>query len=165
MKKLLLLGLFFSAPLFAQNAVSIIGRQYVQREDSFTNRPYGKDDVSYGAYWEVFEGIGGWRLGASYASGLSGPGEADSVITPELTLLGAEGIWESGFSLMIDYIDYETDTDWSDLYYQFQLGINIPLGKAFQLGANAYFPFSDLGDFKDIDFSELDYGVSLRARF
>ncbi len=166
MKKLFVLCLFLSAPLFAQQkGITLTGRQYVLREDSFTDRPYGEDDISYGAYLDMFDGIGGWRIGASYATGLSGPGEADSVITPEITLLGAEGVWESGFSVMMDYIDDETGTDWSDIYYQFQLGLSIPVGGTFQLGIHGYFPVSDMGDFLDISFSEIDYGVSLRAKF
>lgn len=167
MKKLfyLCLLLFLSAPVFAQKAVSVIARQYVEREKSYLDRPYSKDDMSYGLYFDVFDGIGGWRVGASYASDLTGVGDAKSVITPELTLLGKEGIWDSGFSVMIDYVDTEEGTEWGDIYYQFQLGLIIPLGGRLELGASMFFPFTDLGDFRDIGFNELDLGLLVRAKF
>lgn len=165
MKKYILLCLFLSTPLFAQRDFTVIVKQHDMREDSFPERPYGKDDTSYGVYMDIYDGIGGWRFGASYASDLSGTGEADSVITPEITLLGAEGSWMTGISIMMDYIDDENGTDWSDLYYQFQLGLNIPLGDRFKAGIHAFFPFSGLGDFVDISFGELDYGITVSASF
>jgi hypothetical protein len=165
MKKLLLLCLLSISPLFAQNGVTLMVKQHNDRADSFTDRPYGKDDLSYGVFMDMFDGMGGWRLGATYASGLSGPGEADSVITPEITLLGSEGIWETGISLMMDYIDDASGTSWGDLYYQMQLGLNFPVGKHFQLGIAAFFPFSDFDVFTSFDFGELDYGITLRSRF
>lgn len=165
MKKLFLLCIFLSAPLFAQTSYTAAVRKYVQRDNSYTDRPYGENDLSYGLYVDMFDGIGGWRLGASYATDLSGVGEADSVITPEITLIGAEGPWISGISLMMDYVDDGSNTEWGDLYYQFQLGLRFPIGKNLQVAASLYFPFTDLGNFGDLGFSELDYGLTVSARF
>ncbi|MGA0333053.1 MAG: hypothetical protein ACO3N7_06495 [Kiritimatiellia bacterium] len=165
MKKIFLLCLLSASPLFAQTAVTVIARQYVEREKSFLDRPYGEDDLSYGLYLDMFDGIGGWRLGASYATDLTGLGSVDTVITPEITLIGREGIWESGISVMMDYVDDGVDTDWGDVYYQFQLGLGFPLGNHLDFGIAAYFPFTDFGDFTDLRFSEMDLGLTLRGRF
>jgi len=165
MKKLFLLCIFLSAPLFAQKNVTVMVKEHDKRMKSFPERPYGKDDLSYGVYLDIFDGMGGWRLGGSYASGLNGFGEADTVITPEITLLGQEGIWMTGVSVMMDYIDDETGTDWSDVYFQIQLGLNFPVGKRLSAGIHAFFPFSEFEDFGDFAVGELDYGVTVTAKF
>ncbi len=131
----------------------------------FSERPYGKDDISYGAFFELSEGLAAWRLGASYVSGASGFGEADSVITPEITLLAQDGAWEGGISTLIDYVDANGDTDWGDIYFQLQLGLRLPVLKRASLGINAYYPFEKFGELGKFDFGDLDYGLSLRFGF
>jgi hypothetical protein len=165
MKKIFLLCLLFASPLFAQKDITVIVKDHDARVKSFPERPYGKDDLSYGLYLDIFDGMGGWRFGASYASGLTGFGEADTVITPEITLLGQDNVWITGISVMMDYIDDETGTDWGDVYFQIQLGLNFPIGKRFKAGIHAFFPFSDFGDFGDFAVGELDYGITLSASF
>jgi len=167
MKRILLSTLWMCAtlPLFAEMDITVIGKKHENRSEDFEDRPYGNDDMSYGAYFDYFEGMGGWRFGATYATDLSGPGEADTVITPEISLLGRDGIWEGGLSVMMDYIDSEEGSDWGDVYYQTQLGINLPVTSNLLIGIHAFFPFKDLGDFSDIDTGNVDYGVTVTARF
>ncbi|MEX2606154.1 MAG: hypothetical protein WD708_02315 [Kiritimatiellia bacterium] len=164
MKRLLLVSLCMISPLLAQMMVTGLVKQYDDRSKNFEERPYGKDDVSYGLYVDFFEGLGAWRLGAGYASDLSGAGEADSVITPELTLLATDGMWETGISALIDYIDSEEETDWGDVYYQFQLGLSLPITNRLQVGIHAFYPFSGFSDIKDIRIGDLDYGLLLRFK-
>ncbi|WFB35879.1 hypothetical protein P3T73_17135 [Kiritimatiellota bacterium B12222] len=167
MKKYLTLCfcLLFVSPLFAQKALTVVVKEYDKRAKSFPDRPYGKDDMSYGLYLDIFDGMGGWRMGASYAGDLTGPDQANMVITPEITLLGSDKLFVSGVSLMMDYIDSDTGTEWSDLYFQIQLGLNVPLGNRFQAGIHAYFPFTEIQDFGDFDTGELDYGISISCAF
>lgn len=131
----------------------------------FSDRPYGKSDLSYGGFFEFFDGPAGWRLGAMYGSGLSGKGEADSVITPEITLLLQDGLWETGISALIDYIDEDGNTGWSDHYYQFQLGLNLPFGKNLSVGAHAFYALDKIQNITDFRFNNLDYGLTLRLKF
>lgn len=152
------------SPLFAQLAVTGLVKQTDDRVKNFEERPYGKDDIAYGIYVDYFDGLGAWRLGASYASGLSGAGEADSVITPELTLLATEGVWETGISVLIDYIDSEAGTDWGDVYYQVQLGLSLPVTQSIQIGIHAFYPFARFSDITDLRISDLDYGLLMRLK-
>lgn len=165
MKRLFLLFPFLITPLFAQMGVSVLVKQHADRTDNFAERPYGDEDLSYGAYLDLFEGVGGWRFGASYSGDLTGLEVVDSVITPEISLLVVDRIWETGISLLIDYIDVDGDTAWGDLYFQTQLGINLPLGDRIQLGAHAYYPLESISDITDIGFSDLDVAVQLRVMF
>lgn len=164
MKCCIILCLCMIPPLFAQPMVTGMVKQYDDRTKNFDERPYGKDDISYGLYVDFYEEMGAWRLGASYASGVSGAGEADSVITPEVTLLATDGIWEAGVSALIDYVDTEDETDWGSVYYQVQLGLNFPISQRIQIGAHAFYPFSSFSNLSDIRIGDLDYGLLLRLK-
>ncbi|MDA3874081.1 MAG: hypothetical protein PF795_08980 [Kiritimatiellae bacterium] len=164
MKSCLILILCVLSPLFAQPMVTGLVKQHDDRAKTFEERPFGKDDISYGLYVDFYEGLGAWRLGASYASGLSGAGEADSVITPELTLLATDGMWETGISVLIDYIDTEEEADWGDVYYQIQLGLSLPVTQRVQIGVHAFYPFASFSDITDIRVGDLDYGLLLRFK-
>ncbi len=165
--KRLLLCLLFCLPalqtLYATD-IAVMVKQHTNHT-RFDDRPYGKDDLSYGAFFEFFDGPAGWRLGAMYGSGLSGAAEADTVITPEITLLLLDGLWEAGASVLIDYIDTNGDTGWSDHYYQFQLGLNLPFGKSMSVGAHTFYAFDRFGNLGDFRFGNLDYGVTFRLKF
>ncbi len=163
---LYVLALTLGGAAFAQSiALTAIGKQHSDRADTIEDRPYGKDDISYGAFLDLFDGLGGWRLGASFSDDLSGAGEPDSVITPEISLMAQDGFWETGFSLLRDYVETAETSDWNSIYYQFFLGINIPLGKSLVIGAAAYYPFDSFSEITDFSTGDLDLGVSLRFRF
>jgi hypothetical protein len=164
MKKILPLLFLLVAPAFGQMGFSVLVKQHDAREN-FEERPYGKDDLSYGIFLEAFEGIGGWKIGAMYADDVSGIEGVDSVITPELSLMVVDRIWETGLSVLIDYVDADGEADWGDFYFQTQLGVNIPLGDRIQLGAHAFYPMESIGDIVDIGFNDLDYAVQVRVMF
>ncbi|MCC5845461.1 MAG: hypothetical protein JJU05_14525 [Verrucomicrobia bacterium] len=144
--------------------VAVMVKQHTNHS-KFSDRPYGNSDLSYGAFLEIFDGTAGWRLGALYGSDPSGAGEVDSVITPELTLLLQDGIWEAGVSALIDYIDDGNSNGWGDHYYQFQLGLNFPVGKSMSIGGHAFYAFDRFGNLNDFRFNNLDYGLTFRFRF
>jgi hypothetical protein len=144
--------------------VAVMVKQHTNHT-KFDGRPHGKNDLSYGAFLEFFEGTAGWRLGALYSSDLKGAGEMDAVITPEITLLVQDGVWEAGISALIDYIDDGNSNGWSDHYYQFQLGLNFPFGKSMSAGAHAFYAFDRFGNLNDFSFSNLDYGLTFRFKF
>lgn len=157
--------LFLPALLTLQAAdVALMLKQHT-RHTRFDDRPYGNNDLSYGAFLEFFDGTAGWRLGALYSENLSGEGAADSVITPEITLLLQDGLWEGGISVLMDYIDDGRSKDWSDHYYQFQLGLNLPFGKNISAGAHAFYAFDRFGNLNDFRFSNLDYALTFRLKF
>ncbi|MCC5846497.1 MAG: hypothetical protein JJU29_00265 [Verrucomicrobia bacterium] len=129
------------------------------------DRPYGKNDNSFGAYMEFFEGPAGWRIGAAFSDDLSGPFEADRVITPEITLLFQDGAWEAGVSVLKDYLKIEDNTGWKSTYFQFQLGLNMPFGKKGSVGIHTFYPFESWGKLSEFKFDDLDFGITVRYRF
>jgi len=164
MKNLFILFLLFLTPCFAQKGVSVQMKQHEARTD-FDERPYGKDDISYGLFLDLFEGIGGWRFGATFSDDLSGLPLVDSVVTPEVTLLVVDRIWETGISLMVDYVDADGSAEWGDIYFQTQLGINFPLSDRILLGGHVFYPMESITDLVDFGFSDLDMAIQLRIMF
>ena len=165
MKRFLLLCLLMSSSVFAQTAVSVMVKQHEDRTSNFSERPYGKDDMSYGLFFDLFDGIGGWRFGATYSDDLTGIEGVDSVITPEIALFTIEGIWETSIAILMDYVDTETETDWGDLYYQTHFGANIPVSNSILIGLHAFYPMESVSDIVDIGFNDLDYAVQVRIFF
>lgn len=164
MKRFLLLCLLMSSPVFAQMAASVMVKQHDARPD-FAERPYGKDDMSYGLFFDAFDGKGGWRFGAMYSDDVTGISAVETVITPEIALLVADRIWETSIAVLIDYVEGSGESEWGDVYFQTQLGFNIPLGNSVMLGAHAFYPMESIGDLVDIGFNDLDFAVQLRIFF
>jgi hypothetical protein len=165
MKRSILLCLLMSSTLFADMAVSVLVKEHEDRTGNFAERPYGQDDRSYGLFLDLFEGVGGWRLGASYSDEVTGVPGIDTVITPEVGLIVMDGIWETGISVLMDYVDADGETDWGDVYFQTQLGLNLPITGAVLIGLHAFYPMESASDLFDIGFSDLDYAVQLRIMF
>jgi len=164
MKTRFCLFLLMLSPLFVPADVAIMAKKHTTHKE-FDRRPYGNDDISYGAFLEFMEGPAGWRLGAMYATDLSGTYDADSVITPELTLLLQDGIWETGISILRDYLDSDEKSGWDKLYYQVQLGVNLPVGPNASVGIAAFYTLEKLSKITDFSFGDLDYGLVARIRF
>jgi hypothetical protein len=164
MKLFFLLVLFSLTPCFGQKGVSVMVKQHEARSD-FSERPYGNDDLSYGVYLDLFEGVGGWRFGAAMSDDLSGVEGVDTVITPEITLLVVDQLWETGISALMDYVDTEGGSEWGDIYFQTQLGINVPVSDRIQMGVHIFYPMESITDIVDFSFSDLDMAVQLRVMF
>lgn len=160
----LLFSLFVVTSVSAETALSFQAKQHGDVSSQFES-PYGKDDVSYGVFVEFFEGIGAWRVGASYSDDVSGIPDVNSVITPQVSLLAVDGIWESGLGALIDYVDTDADADWGDVYFQWTLGINIPVTTSMSIGVHALYPFDDFDGLIDFDSDLLEWSGVVRIRF
>jgi hypothetical protein len=161
-----LLLICLSAPLFAQTSFTVVYKQHESQAQTMADRPYGQDDNSFGLFADLFEGAGGWRLGASYLTDATGVPGVKSVITPEIGLLALDGVVEGGVSALMDYVELENgDTDWGDVYFQLALGLQFPLSQSMSIGIHAYYPFEDLKGLSDFDTGDVEYGGALRIRF
>ncbi len=155
---------FFALASFAAGDLTLIAKRHDNRSDTFPDRPYGKDDVSYGVFLDLFDGMGAWRLGVTGSQDVGAEG-VDGVVTPEIGLLAVDGLFEFGVSVLKDYMVGEEDNEWGDLYYQMHGAINVPLGSAVMVGVGAYYPFESWGDVFDFSTGDLDYAVTFRLRF
>jgi hypothetical protein len=66
---------------------------------------------------------------------------------------------------MGSYVESKEDGgDWTSVYWQLMLGFEIPLGPV-KLEMMAYYPFEGFSDLDDFDFSDIEYGGSLKYYF
>jgi len=164
MQRFFLFVFLICGSLFADFSPAILVKRHTDRASTFEDRPYGRSDVSYGLFMDLFDVNGAWRLGASYAGDVSGPGDVSRVITPEITLLATDGLWEAGVSALMDYTSDDDNDGWGDVYYQVQLGVNFPVSDRIQVGFHAFYPFDSFSNFSDIRSSLLDYGLLIRMK-
>jgi len=147
---------------------------------TFTDLPYDDGDLSYGLSYEFHEASGYWQIAVDYcmdpsrtttnglkaADSTNGVKMANSVITPQLNLIFKDKFWRGGVGALASYIDDEItqEADWTDIYYQFLLGIGVPLGKL-GLDVMAVYPFEDWGSLGDFDTGDIDVQVWLKYIF
>ncbi len=127
--------------------------------------PYA-DDPSYGFSLAFYDGMGYLELGLDYAPESSVYG-IESVWTPRAMLVVSDKFLAIGLGILDNYVSFEDDrldADWSDLLYQFYLGLEIPAGNL-RLGGGAYYTFDDWGNLGDFDTDDLEYGFHLGLVF
>lgn len=136
--------------------------RYHAGQDTPVAAPFD-DDVSYGVVYEYQEGGTFWQFAVSYADSM-GSNDVDYVITPEINLMVSDGAWRGGAGVLASHISAESGSDWSDIYYQFILGLDIPLG-ALALSVQAYYVFDDFDGLSEFDFDEIEVSGTLMYRF
>lgn len=139
--------------------------------------PFADGDLSYGLIYEARDSNGALQLGVDYAPSVTGSilaedaveGTADPdidyVATPMINLIFEDGIFVGGTGIRWSYIATEDDEEWSDMYWQLQLGLRFDLGEKIAVGVNAYYPFESWSDISDYDFDDMEYSASLSYGF
>lgn len=165
-----------AADLFAQqrkswNEVSVGARRHVESSVLSDILPFEDGDFSYGVSWQYNEDEVYWQLLVDYTPGIEG---TDFVITPRLNLMGTDslfgtkgmpGFWRGGIGVCASYIDPKSaDTDWSDIYWQFLLGVRIPIAGV-SLDLQSFYPFERWSELNQFDVDDLEFGVSLSLPF
>jgi hypothetical protein len=160
----LLVSLSATSGLATDSSISAGARMHVQHS-LFTEIPYADDDMSYGLAYEYQEGESCWQLALMYTPDAGGTATSESVITPQINMILKDRIWRGGFGALMSYIDDSlTGTDWSSVYWQVFLGLDVPLG-GLSVSVDAYYPMDSLGDIGDIDTDDLEYGVWIKTPF
>lgn len=157
--------LCISAAQATPSAIHRLGvgmRYHVEHDD--TEREVAFDDEStYGLLYEYHEANVFWQLGAQYGTSL-GTNNVDTVITPEINLLFSDGGWRGGIGALSTYSDSDGESDWSDIYYQFIIGFNIPMG-SLSINLQTAYVFEDFDNLDEFDFDELDWSGYLMYQF
>jgi hypothetical protein len=127
---------------------------------TFEDYPYDDGDLSYGIAYEYHESAAYWQLGVDFADNANRTNTIDTVITPQLNLIFKDNIWRGGAGILGSYITYssedpEAEDEWTDLYYQFLLGISIPVG-SIAIDVFAAYPFADWGDLGDFEAGDIE---------
>lgn len=164
----LLAGFAAAAPSFAslQQAVSLQARQY-SHLSAFPDRPFADGDIGYGVAYELHDEMGFWQLGARYTPNCGVSNAYDYAITPFLNIFFKDRIFLAGFGIEKTYTP-KNDTqnsDWSKLYYNFILGLDIPIGTHLDLQGLAFYDFDRFDKLKDFKFSDVEFAVALILLF
>ena len=138
------------------------GARYHPGHDTEMALPYD-NDTSYGIVYEYHEGDAYWQFAVSYADSM-GSNEVDYVITPEINLLLSDNMWRGGMGVLAGYVESGATSDWSDVFYQFVLGFQIPVGPL-SMDILAYYVFDDFGEIGEFEFDELEVGAWLTYKF
>ncbi|MDP6491448.1 MAG: hypothetical protein QGH42_05480 [Kiritimatiellia bacterium] len=139
-----------------------VGARYHVEHDSEREVPF--DDVTtYGIVYEYHERGTFWQLGLQYGTEIGGV-DVDYVLTPEINLMLTDGAWRGGIGALSTYVKVDDESDWSDVYYQFILGFDMPLGSTI-LSIQANYAFEDFDKLDEFDFDELDWVGYLMYEF
>jgi hypothetical protein len=170
-RSILIVLLAAAAPALAQNTMNVAwsvfgAARYHVENPALTEVAYDDGSWSPMIGVEVSEGPGAWQLAVDFADGAGGTNGVDSIITPQLNLLFADNGITGGLGVLGSYVeDVNGDTDWTDLYFQLNLGLLFPFGDSLGLVGNVHYLFDDFDDISDIDFDVLEYSVGAQWRF
>jgi hypothetical protein len=149
----------------AASAAVAVGARYHVEHSAFAERPFADGDMGYGlaVEWHTQEAY--WQLGATFAPDATKTETTKSVITPELNLILKDKIWRGGVGILASRIDDElSGSDWTDVYWQFLFGVQMPV-RWVHLEAMAYYPFEQWNKLGDFDFGDIEFGAWLSYRF
>jgi hypothetical protein len=147
----------------ASNSLGVGGKLHCKHSE-FTDLPFDQD-LSYDISYEYREDAAAfWQLAVGYTPKISGTNNIDSVITPEVNLLFSEGVWRGGVGVLNSFVMEGGEGDWMDIYFQFLLGIGVPVGK-FSIDATACYVFPDWGSIGNFDMRDIDFGLRLTYHF
>jgi len=161
---LVLFPQFLNAAKSPKSAVGAGVRQQVDHS-VFEDLPFDDGDLTYTLGYEYHDGAGYWQLLLGYTPEVGDGDVVDYVITPQLNLIFQDRIFLAGTGVMGSYVESkEEGGDWTSVYWQLMLGFEIPLGPV-KLEMMAYYPFEGFSDLDEFDFSDIEYGGSLKYYF
>lgn len=156
--------LFLPVAAFAagrSQKLGVVGHaRYHQTHTAVREWPFDKDDMSYGAGLLFYDGMGYLELGCEYAPDPNYDA-IDEVITPFARLVITDMCVAAGIGVRDNYVffaDKERKDDWTDLLYEFHLGLDFSFSPI-TIGGGAYYSFDDWNDLKDFDVDDLEYGI------
>lgn len=140
-----------------------LGARYHQKHSEFISLPYADGDLTYDVAYEIHEENAMLQFVCGYTPEFDEHPDLNYGITPEANLLMKDGIFQGGLGVLSTYT--EGDGEWMDMYWQWVLGLNVPLSKNFSLQANAYYVFEDWGSLNKFDFGDVEFGGYLGYKF
>ncbi len=159
----LMVGTFTGVAMAASAQVVDLGARYHVKHSEFISLPYADGDWTYGVAYEIHEENALLQLACGYTPEFDDNKDLEYGITPEANLLLKDGVYQGGLGVLSTYT--AGDSQWMDMYWQWVLGLNIPLGKRLSIQANAYYVFEDWGSLGKFHFSDIEFGGYLGYKF
>lgn len=142
-----------------------IGMRFHKEHSNFESLPFSNGDKSYTISYEYHEGIGYWLLGVGFTPDLKEDESVEKIITPQLSLIIKDRIYRAGVGILKSYIsDKDKILEDTDIYYQFSLGLSIPMFSKFSIDVSSLYAFEKWGDIK-FKFEDVDYSVIINFTF
>ncbi|MDI6775174.1 MAG: hypothetical protein QME60_07255 [Verrucomicrobiota bacterium] len=141
----------------------------------FADRPFGKGDLSYGLNYQWQEEKAFLQLGLDYALSISAEltdeqgnpieDSVNSILTPYLNLVVKDGLYRGGIGILRSMVDYDQqDDDWTPIYWQFLLGVNLPIVMA-GIDIQAFYVFEGWDKLSDFKADDIEFGCSINFAF
>lgn len=148
-------------------AVGALAR-FHEEHTVFEEYPFTGGDISYGFALEYHEDAAYWQVAVLYAE-KPGPSTAtnnlDYVLTPQVSLIFKDGPWRGGLGVLASLLEDEVEgSDWTDIYWQFVLGLTFPV-MGLHLDARAFYVFESWSDVNEFEFEDIEYGVGISYFF
>lgn len=140
-----------------------LGARYHVEHSAFLDLPYTDGDMTYCLGYEIHDNNALLQLVCGYTPEFSDHENLGYGITPEANLLMKDGMLQGGLGILSTYT--EEPGEWMDMYYQFVLGLNVPLGKNLSIQANAYYVFGEWDAIGDFDVGDIEFGGYLGYKF
>ena len=142
--------------------------RYHQSHTAVREWPFDKGDMSYGASLRFYDGMGFLELGCEFAADPTADDKVlDQVVTPFARLALKDQGFVAAFGVRDNYVTFDDDgrdDEWTDLLYEFHLGLEFDVGPLF-VGGGAYYSFDDWGDLGDFDADDLEFGAHVGFAF
>lgn len=142
--------------------------RFHREHSEFESMPYGESDMGWLLAYEFHEGIGFWQTGVEFSNRPSKIQWVDYVLTPQLNLIFKDRIYRAGLGIRWNYLksrDPNFETNWSDLYWQFSIGLAYPVWRRLELGAYSYYVFEEWSELGEFNVGDIEYGISISYRF
>jgi hypothetical protein len=151
-----------------------LGGRYHARHSAFDELPFGNADLSYALAYNFVKDFYMVQFACDVAPSVEGPVavsnapavKTDYALTPQANFILRDRIFRGGGGIRTSYLNNsEGDSQWLDPYWQFLLGLSVPLAKHVSVDAQTYYVFSDFGKLDQFSFYDLEYGLWLNYRF
>lgn len=140
--------------------------RYYGDHSAYTNRPFQKDDVGFGLSYEYHDAAGFLQFGLEFCSR---PGaETDGfALTPFGSLCFQDRWLFAGLGIRKPYF-LDTDQEsrgWNDLYFNWLLGIEVPIGNRLSLNLTGFYDFYKWQELDEFKFNDLEVSAGLSLKF
>lgn len=149
--------------VWAESGLSLSGR-YHRDQPKFVDYPFGDGDLSYMGAWESHTDIAMLQLGAAYCPSLENEA-VDFAITPQANLILKDEIFRGGLGVLSTYTKGDAQDEWTDVYWQFLLGLSFKLPAKVSLDLFAIYPFESWDSLGDFSADGIEFSAGLAWQF